>query len=65
MCIRDSRYTWMLAAFQPRSIKICNSYISYESLEPFNGILSLVADIVDSQQVMGDEWTGNWFGKVS
>ena len=62
---RGYRNTWMQSGWQPRSIKIGNSYISYESLEPFNGILSLVADIVDSQQVMGDEWTGNWFGKVS
>ena len=62
---RGYRNTWMQSGWQPRSVKIGNSYISYESLEPFNGILSLVADIVDSQQVMGDEWTGNWFGKVS
>jgi len=62
---RGYRNTWIQSGWQPRSIKIGNSYISYEALEPFNGILSLVADIVDSQKVMGDEWTGNWFGKVS
>ena len=62
---RGYRNTWIQSGWQPRSIRLGNTYVSYESLEPFNGILSLVADIVDSQQVMGDEWVGNWFGKVS
>ena len=62
---RGLRSTWQAFGWQPRSIKIGDSYISYESLEPFNGILGFVADIVDSQKVMGDEWTSNNFGKVS
>jgi hypothetical protein len=62
---RGLRNTWQAFGWQPRSIKIGDSYISYESLEPFNGILGFVADIVDSQKVMGDEWTSNNFGKVS
>jgi hypothetical protein len=57
--------SWRQMGWQPRSIKIGNSYISYESLEPFNGLMSLVADIVDAQEVMGDEWTSNNFGKIS
>jgi hypothetical protein len=62
---RGLRSTWQAFGWQPRSIKIGDSYVSYESLEPFNGILGFVADIVDSQKVMGDEWTSNNFGKVS
>jgi hypothetical protein len=62
---RGLRSTWQSFGWQPRSIKIGDSYVSYESLEPFNGILGFVADIVDSQKVMGDEWTANNFGKVS
>jgi hypothetical protein len=63
---RDTRNSWMkISGWQPRSIKVNGSYVSYESLEPFNGILSMIADIADAQKVMGDEWTGNWFGKVS
>ena len=57
--------SWRQMGWQPRSIKIGNSYISYETLEPFNGLMSLVADIVDAQEVMGDEWTSNNFGKIS
>jgi hypothetical protein len=62
---RGLRSTWQAFGWQPRSIKIGDSYVSYESLEPFNGILGFIADIVDSQKVMGDEWTSNNFGKVS
>jgi len=62
---RSLRNTWQTFGWQPRSIKIGDSYVSYESLEPFNGLLGFVADIVDSQKVMGDEWTGNNLGKVS
>jgi len=62
---RGLRNTMQAFGWQPRSIKIGDSYVSYESLEPFNGLLGFVADIVDSQKVMGDEWTSNNFGKVS
>jgi hypothetical protein len=39
-------------------------YVSYESLEPFNLFFSFIADIVDSQKVMGEEWVGNNLGKL-
>ena len=62
---RALRNSWLQAGWQPRSLKIGDKYVSYESLEPFNTILSFIADISDSQKVMGDEWVGNWFGKVA
>jgi len=63
---RQLRDAWQQAGkWQPRSIKIGDSYVSYEALEPFNMFLSFTADIVDSQRVMGDDWAGNWFGKLS
>jgi len=62
---RQLRDSWRQFGWQPRSIKIGNAYISYEALEPFNSMLSFVADIVDSQKVMGDAWASNHFGKVS
>ena len=62
---RGLRNTMQAFGWQPRSIKIGDSYVSYEALEPFNGVLGFVADIVDSQKVMGDEWASNNFGKLS
>ena len=60
---RALRNSWIQAGWQPRSIKVGDRYISYESLEPFNIFFSSIADVVDAQKVMGDEWTNNWLGK--
>ena len=62
---RQLRTSWIQQGWQPRSIKIGNSYVSYEALEPFNAFFSVAADIVDSQKVMGEEWVGNWFGRMA
>lgn len=50
--------------WKPRSVRIGGNYVSYEPLEPFNSLLSMVADIADGQKVMGDEWVGNWYAKL-
>ena len=42
---------------QPRTISIGGVQVSYDSFEPFNLILSTVADIGDHSQLMGEEWT--------
>ena len=62
---RQLRDTWIQNGWQPRSIKIGGNYVSYEALEPFNMFFSFIADTVDAQKVMGDEWVGNNFGKVA
>jgi hypothetical protein len=61
---RQLRDTWMQAGWQPRSIRIGDAYVSYESLEPFNTFLSVLADVGDGQRVMGEEWAENWFGRM-
>ena len=50
------RKVWMDAGWVPRSIRIGDAWISYESFEPFNLILSGIADLGDNQRLMGDEW---------
>ncbi len=62
---RGLRNSWLQQGWQPRSIKIGDKYVSYEALEPFNGMLSFVADVVDAQGVMGEQWVSNELGKVS
>jgi len=42
--------------WQPRSIKIGNKWVSYESLEPFNSLLAFVADVGDVSGPMGEQW---------
>ena len=62
---RGLRNTMIQNGWQPRSIKIGGNYVSYEALEPFNMFFSFIADTVDAQRVMGEEWAGNNFGKIS
>ena len=62
---RQLKTAWIQQGWQPRSFKIGNSYVSYEALEPFNAFFSLAADITDSQKVMGEEWVGNWYGRLA
>lgn len=61
---RELRESWRQFGWRPRSIKIGDTYVSYESLEPFNLMFSFIADVVDSQKVMGEEWVGNNLGKL-
>ena len=62
---RQLANSWIQQGWQPRSIKIGGTYISYESIEPFNMFFSFIGDIVDSQKVMGDDWAANNFGKAA
>ncbi len=54
---RQKRQMWIDAGWQPRSIKLGDVWVKYDSMEPFNQILSTIADVGDHSQLMGDEWT--------
>ena len=62
---RSMRQVWMDAGWQPRSINIGGVWVGYDSFEPFNQILSAIADIGDHNQLMGEEWTEDQFQKLS
>ncbi len=62
---RQKRQVWIDAGWQPRSINIGGVWVGYDSMEPFNQILSTIADIGDHSQLMGEEWTENQFQKLS
>jgi hypothetical protein len=47
---------WIDTGWQPRSMKIGDTWVSYDSFEPWNLVLSSIADIGDNQKLMGDEW---------
>jgi len=51
-----TRKTWEAAGWKPRSIKIGNTWVSYDAFEPFNSMLAYVADVGDNSQLMGPEW---------
>ena len=62
---RHKRKMWMDAGWIPRSIKLGDVWVSYDAIEPFNQILSLIADIGDNSLLMGEEWTEDQLLKTS
>ncbi len=62
---RQKRQVWIDAGYVPRSINIGGVWVGYDSFEPFNQILSTVADIGDHSQLMGEEWTKDQFQKLA
>jgi hypothetical protein len=52
----QKRKVWEDAGWVPRSIKLGNVWVSYDSLEPFSNILASIADLGDNQRLMGDEY---------
>lgn len=61
---RRLRQLWMDTGWQPRSIKIGDAWVSYDSFEPFNVILASIADIGDNMKLMGPQWAEQNLGKV-
>ena len=47
----------MDAGYKPRSMNIGGVWVGYDSIEPFNQIFSIIADVGDHSELMGEEWT--------
>ena len=62
---RQKRQMWIDGGYKPRTIKVGAVRVGYESLEPFNMIISTIADIGDYSQQMGEEWTEGELQKVA
>ena len=62
---RKKRQTWIDAGYKPRTITIGGVQVGYDSFEPFNLLLSTVADIGDHSQLMGEEWTEDNLQKMA
>lgn len=62
---RQKRQAWIDAGYKPRTITIGGVQVGYDSFEPFNLILSTIADVGDYSQLMGEEWTEDQFQKLA
>ena len=62
---RQKRQMWLDAGYIPRAIKLGGVWVGYDSLEPFNQIMSIIADVGDNSQLMGEEWTEKELLKTS
>ena len=62
---RQKRQTWIDAGWKPRTIKIGDTWVSYDAFEPFNQILAIIGDIGDHQELMGEEWAEDNLQKLA
>ena len=51
------RQMWIDSGWQPRSIKIGDAWVSYDSFEPFNLVMANIADIGDNMNLMGPQFS--------
>ena len=63
---RQKRQVWLDANYKQRNITLPGGIsFGYDSIEPFNQIFSMIADIGDASQLMGEEWTEDQLLKTS
>ena len=62
---RQQRQLWLDSGWKPRTIKIGDAWVSYDAFEPFNQVLSIIGDIGDHQELMGEEWAENNLQKLA
>jgi len=55
---------WIDSGWQPRSIKMGDVWISYDSFEPFNLVMANIADIGDNLELMGPDFAEQRFQLV-
>ena len=62
---RQKRQLWLDGKWEPRSIRLGAVRVGYDQFEPFNLIMSTIADIGDASELMGQEWTEGELQKIS
>ena len=62
---RQKRQLWLDGKWEPRTIKLGAVRVGYDQFEPFNLIMSTIADIGDASELMGQEWTEGELQKIS
>ena len=62
---RQMRQGWIDGGYEPRTIEVGGVRVGYDSIEPFNLILSTIADVGDASILMGEEWTEKELQKIS
>ena len=62
---RQKRQGWIDGGYLPRTIQLGEVRVGYDSIEPFNLVLSTIADVGDASMLMGEEWTERELQKIS
>ena len=53
---RQLKQNWINSGWKPMTLTLGDVEFDYSSLEPFNVIMSTIADIGDNLELMGEEW---------
>ena len=61
---RQTRQLWKDLGWQPRSFKVGDVWVSYESMEPFAQCWATICDVGDASELMGEEWTEQQLQKM-
>ena len=61
---KETRDLWRANKIQPNSFKIGDTYISYADIEPFNSILTSVANVMNYQYALGEDVRDNMLEKI-
>ena len=62
---RSMRKVWTDAGWRQNEIKLGDTWVNFESLEPWSQALTMIADLGDASQLMGPEWTENQLKTIS
>ncbi len=61
---KETRDLWRANKIQPNSFKVGDTYISYGDIEPFNSILTSVANVLNYQYALGEDVRDNMLEKI-
>lgn len=61
---KETRDLWRANKVQPNSFKIGDTYISYGDIEPFNSILTSIANVINYQYALGEDVRDNMLEKL-
>ena len=62
---RQKRQMWIDNKWEPMTFKVGAVRVGYDDFEPFNLIMSTIADVGDASELMGEEWTEAQLQKIS
>jgi hypothetical protein len=62
---KETRNAWFQGGWKPRSVRIGDSWVGYDSLDPFASLLAMVADVGDNSDQMGQLFTETWLQRIS
>ena len=61
---KETRDLWRITGTKPMSIKIGNTYVSYQNFEPYNTLMAATANVLNYQHVLGEDLRDDMLEKI-